>query len=220
MRIFVFGDSTAQGLYDTSGGWVARIASTLHQKSLDNMLSGDGESNFMVYNLGVSGDSTGGVLARIKQEVEARRILEDDELIILAVGINDSVLKADNTVLMDVYEFQETYEKLIKEALKLTSHVYCLGLTAVDENLTSPWPYSSTGEQYRNNRINLFEDSIKQSTERLSVQFIPTHDQFLGQLGSGQSLLADGLHPNEAGHELIASVVIESVVNKSDKITN
>lgn len=215
MRIFVFGDSITQGLYDTSGGWVARIASTLHQKSLDNKLHGDGKSNFKVYNLGVSGDSTEGVLARIKQEVEARRIYEDDDLIILAIGINDSVLKEDNTVLMDIYEFQNSYEKLIKEAQKLTSHVYSLGLTAVDENLTSPWPYSSTGKQYRNNRINLFEDSIKQSTERLTLPFIPIHDQFLAQLGARQTLLADGLHPNEAGHDLIANVVIESVVNKT-----
>ena len=215
MRIFVFGDSIAQGLYDTSGGWVERIASTLHQKSLDNMLNGDGKSSFTVYNLGVSGDSTEGVLARIKQEVEARRIYEDDDLIILAVGINDSILKADNTVLMDVYEFQEAYEKLIKETQKLTSHVYCLGLTAVDEKLTSPWPYSLSGKQYRNNRINLFEDSIKQSTERLDLPFIPLHDQFIAQLGTGQTLLADGLHPNEAGHELIANVVKESVVSKT-----
>ena len=215
MRIFVFGDSIAQGFYDTSGGWVARIATILHQKSLDNMLQGDENSNFEVYNLGVSGDSTEGVLTRIKHEVEARRLYDQDELIIIAVGINDSILKADNRALMDVYQFQETYEKLIIEAQKLTSHVYCLGLTAVDEKLTSPWTGSSIGKQWRNNSINLFEDSIKQSTERLSVQFIPIHDQFLSQLEAGETLLADGLHPNEAGHELLASVMIESVINKT-----
>jgi len=214
MRIFVFGDSIAQGFYDTAGGWVGRIASTLHQKSLDNMVHGDQGSAFKVYNLGVSSDSTEGVLSRIKNEVEARRLSDDDELIILAIGINDSILTPDNKVLMDVYEFQTTYEKLIQAAQKLSTHVYCLGLTAVDEEKTSPWQYSSTDKQYRNNRINLFEDSIKQSAFRLSVPFVPVHDEFLAQLSKGMELLADGLHPNDSGHELIANTVITTVINK------
>ncbi len=212
MRILVFGDSIAQGFWDMNGGWVQRIGTTLHQASLDNMLHGDGKSYIEVYNLGVSGDTTEGVLKRLKQEVEARRTDENSEVIIIAIGINDSILKSDNTVLMDVYEFQTEYEKIILEAQKVTGQVYCLGLSAVDETQTSPWKYSSKGKQWRNNRINLFEDAIKQSAERLSVPFIPVHDAFMGQLNAGQLLLADGLHPNEAGHELIANIVREQVI--------
>lgn len=214
MRIFVFGDSIAHGFYDSSGGWVGRIASTLHQKSLDSIVQGDGSSYFEIFNLGISGDSTQGVLSRIKTEVEARRLYEQEEIIILAIGINDSILNADNTALMDVYKFQTTYEKLMNEALKLSPHVYCLGLTAVDEELTSPWTGGSTGKQWRNNRINLFEDSIKQSCERLSVSFIPVHDKFLAMLDAGNNFLADGLHPNEEGHELIASTTITTIIGR------
>jgi lysophospholipase L1-like esterase len=213
MRIFVFGDSITQGFYDSSGGWVGRIASVLHQKSVDRIMNGEGDTYFEVFNLGISGDLTTGVLSRIKQEVEARRLHEQDELIILAVGINDSILKSDNTVLMDVYEFQTSYEKLINEALELSNHVYCLGLTAVDEELTSPWIGSSDGKQWRNNRINLFEDSIKQSATRLSVPFISIHDKFIAELTNGSKLLADGLHPNSAGHELIANIAIANIIN-------
>jgi lysophospholipase L1-like esterase len=213
MRIFVFGDSIVHGFYDNAGGWVGRIASTLHQKTLDSIVQGDGSSYFEVFNLGVSGDTTEGVLSRIKQEVEARRLYAQEELIIIAVGINDSVLLSDNTVNMDVYTFQTSYEKLINEALKLSSHVYCLGLTAVDEELTSPWSGSSTGKQWRNNRINLFEDSIKQSATRLDVPFLPVHDEFLGKIETGHEFLADGLHPNDAGHEFLASTVISAILN-------
>jgi lysophospholipase L1-like esterase len=213
MRIFVFGDSIAQGFYDSAGGWVGRIASTLHQKSLDHILKSDENSYFEVFNLGVSGDSTEGVSSRIEREVKSRRLYEQEELIIIAVGINDSILLADNTAHMEIYDFQNAYEKLLKEALKLSPHVYCLGLTAVDEELTSPWTGSSTGKQWRNNRINLFEDSIKQSAARLSVNFIPIHDKFLSLKDAGQELLADGLHPNEAGHELIANTIITTVIN-------
>lgn len=214
MRILVFGDSISQGFWDLDGGWVQRIGKTIHQASLDNMLHGDGKSYIEVYNLSVSGDTTEGVLKRLKQEVEARRTDENSEVIIIAIGINDSILNSDNTALMDVYEFQTAYEKIIEEAQKVAGQVYCLGLSAVDESQTSPWKYSSKGEQWRNNRINLFEDAIKQSAERLSVPFIPVHDTFMGQLNSGQILLADGLHPNEAGHELIANIVREHVTRK------
>jgi lysophospholipase L1-like esterase len=217
MRIFVFGDSIAYGFYDTNGGWVGRIASELHQKSLESILKGDKSTYFEVYNLGISGDSTGGVLERIKQEVEARRLYEQEEIIIISVGINDSVLEDDNTALMDVYEFQTEYEKLIEEVKKLSDRVYCIGLTAVDEELTSPWTGSSTGKQWRNVRINLFEDSIKQSASRLSVPFIPIHDEFLDKINEGKKFLADGLHPNDAGHEFIAKTVISAIINNLPK---
>lgn len=215
MRILVFGDSIALGQWDMSGGWVQHLASTLHQASFDNMIHGDGKSYVEVYNLSISGDSSQGVLDRLKDEVEARRMDENSEVVIIAVGINDSILKPDNVALMDVYEFQTTYEEIIKEALAVAGQVYCLGLTAVDETKTSPWQYSSTGKQRRNNRINLFEDSIKQSASRLSVPFIPVHDQFLFQLNLGQNLLADGLHPNEAGHKFIADIVTEHVTKQT-----
>jgi lysophospholipase L1-like esterase len=214
MRILVFGDSIAQGFWDMSGGWVQRFGSKVHQASLDNMLHGDGKSYIEVFNLGISGDTSEGVLNRLKQEVEARRTDEYSEVIILAIGINDSILKADHKVLMDVYQFQEKYEKIIKLGQDISDQVFCLGLTAVDEEQTSPWKYSSTGKQWRNNRINLFEDAIKQSCSRLSVPFIPIHDEFLSRLKNGQNLLADGLHPNELGHQFIADIVSEHVTKK------
>jgi lysophospholipase L1-like esterase len=215
MKIFIFGDSITQGFWDMSGGWVQQLSSVIHSASLENMLNGDGKSYIEVYNLGVSGDSTEGVLKRLKSEVESRRIYSDDEVIIISVGINDSILDSENIVLMDVYQFQETYEKLINEALKLTDRVYCVGLTAVDEKLTNPWKFSSTGKQWGNNRINLFEDTIKQSCERLSVPFIPIHDEFMDLLSRGEDLLADGLHPNNAGHKLIAKAVAENVIKNN-----
>lgn len=216
MKILVFGDSITQGMWDMSGGWVQQLSSVVHSASLDNILNGDGKSIIKVYNLGISGDSTEGVLKRLKNEVESRRLNSEDEVIIISVGINDAILDSENKVRMDVYQFQELYEKLINEALGLTDRVYCVGLTAVDEESTNPWKFGSTpGAQYKNNRINLFEDAIKQSAQRLSVQFIPIHDEFMDLLSRGEDLLADGLHPNNAGHKLIAIAVAQNVIKNN-----
>lgn len=206
MRVYIFGDSIAQGYFDTqSSGWVSRLAAHYQQEALKDL---DGEW-VEVFNLGVSGDVVRGVLGRVEREVEARRLSSDQECIVLAVGINDTILR-DNRVADEEYEFQHLYEQLIDEALTLCPRVICIGLTAVDESQTDPWKYSSTGKQWKNNRINLFEDIIKQSAELKEVPFVPLHDAFL-TASAETELLADGLHPNSAGHAFIAQKVLEAI---------
>ncbi len=201
MRILIFGGSITQGFFDSQGGWVARIANDYHQKTLENI---DGERT-TVFNLGVSGDSVQSLCDRFENEVKAR--LNDIEplIIVLATGTNDAALKG-TAVASEVYDFQETYERIIDKAKNFTSKIICDGLTAVDESLTNPWKYARGKDtQWLNNRINLFEDTIKQSAQRKEVVFVPIHDKFLRMLNQGRNLLADGLHPNDEGHELIAS---------------
>ncbi len=206
MRVLIFGDSIAQGYFDDdAGGWAGRIAAHYQKQTLKD-LAGEWVE---VFNLGVSGDRAAGVLNRLRRETEARRLIDDEECIVLAVGINDSMLR-DNRAMIDEYDFQKTYEKLLDEALKLAPRVICAGLTAVNESETDPWPYSRTGKQWKNNRINLFEDTIKQSAERKEVAFVPLHDEFLKR-SQKTGMLADGLHPNAAGHEFIARELLAAI---------
>lgn len=151
MRVFILGDSIAQGYFDaTEGGWVNQLAVHYQQQALTNLAGAWTE----VFNLGVSGDTAEGVRSRIVPEVAARRFSDDEDCIVIAVGINDAILR-DNRVVTEVQDFQETYEAIIDEALKLAPRVACVGLTAVHEPDTDPWAYSSTGRQWKNNRINL-----------------------------------------------------------------
>lgn len=205
MRIYAFGDSITQGFFDSQGGWTQRLANSYHQKSLQAMLAGE-DYYIELHNLGVSGDTAAGVANRIEREIKARQLYEEDETIILAIGMNDAILR-DNRPMTEVYEFQKQYDKLLEDALKISSRIVCVGLTAVDETKTDPWRFSSTGKQWKNNRINLFEDTIKQTAQRKNVIFIPLHDQFLTALSDGQNLLADGLHPNDTGHDMVANIV-------------
>jgi len=205
MRIFIFGDSIAQGFYDSAGGWAQRIANELHQATLASMLKGVG-GEFEVFNLGISGDTVVGLLDRIERETETRRLYEDKEVIIIGIGMNDVVLR-ENLEVMDVYKFQEYIEKLSKKALAICQNVIFVGLTAVDESLADPWKFSSSGKQWKNERINLFEDTLKQCAEQSELFFVPIHDQFIAELQAGKNLLSDGLHPNDEGHILIANAV-------------
>ncbi len=205
MRVLVFGDSIAHGFYDSKGGWVQRLATDMHTKTLAAMNSG-GDFYVEVHNLGVSGDTTEGVLDRIETEVEARRLYDGEDIIIIAIGTNDAILR-DNIAIQDVYEFQEVFEELLKEAGNLADKILCVGLPAVDESLTDPWKFSATGKQWKNNRIDLFEDTIKQAAERKDLPFVPIYDKYASFMKAGKKLHSDGLHPNDAGHELIYQLV-------------
>jgi lysophospholipase L1-like esterase len=67
--------------------------------------------------------------------------------------------------------------------------------------------------QWKNNRINLFEDAIRQSAIRHDVAFIGLHDTFLAKLDDGEALLADGLHPNDAGHAWLYAEVYKALAD-------
>lgn len=206
MRVFIFGDSIVQGYFDDKqGGWANQLELHYQKHILANM-----EGNWTeIYNLGISGDTVDNTRNRLKSEVLSRRLSDDEECIVLAVGINDTVLR-ENRVIMEVQDFQEVYDDIIDQALALCPRVICVGLTAVEESQTDPWPYSSTGKQWKNNRINLFEDTIKQSAYNKQVAFIPIHDEFL-KLIKQKQLLADGLHPNHEGHSFIAKEVLSAI---------
>lgn len=206
MRIYIFGDSIAAGLFDTEKcGWVNRLSIHYQKEALKDLSSDWVE----VFNLGISGDNVQGVLDRITREVESRRITEDEECIVIAVGINDTILR-ENQVVTEVDEYQKQYEKLIDEALKLCPRVICLGLTSVEESKSDPWTYSASGRQWKNNRIKLFEDAIKQSAILKEVPYLPIHEVFLEQ-NKNTRLLSEGLHPNSNGHELIKRIVLEAI---------
>lgn len=216
MRVFIFGDSIVQGFFDSRGGWAQRLASALHMQTLKSMRE-DGGFYVEVHNLGISGDDVEGVINRIEIEVDDRRLYEDDDLIIIAIGTNDAILR-DNIAIHDVYEFQEKLEKLVGIAKDITDKILLVGIPPVEESLTDPWEYSSSGKQWKNNRINLFEDTVKQVAINQDINFVPIHDAYLQAMSKGHKLHSDGLHPNDAGHELIyqsVKPILEEMLNES-----
>lgn len=204
MRILFFGDSITQGFFDSQGGWVQRLTNDYHMFTLQEFSRPDGMW-IGCFNLGISGDTVERVLDRFDDEVK-RRETEKGAIVVIAVGINDARMR-DNRAFIDEYDFQRHFEKLLQKARKTTNKVMCVGLTAVDESLTDPWPYSSGRNQWSNPRINAFEDIIKQAAMREDIVFVPVHDQFLARLEAGHKLLSDGLHPNDEGHAFIAQLV-------------
>src|SRR5580704_13545619 len=84
MRILVFGDSIAHGMWDMRGGWVQSLRRDFDSSKLQDY-AGDYPD---VYNLGVSADTSASVVARMEAEITARA--RPDLAIVVAIGTNDS----------------------------------------------------------------------------------------------------------------------------------
>ena len=88
-EILVFGDSICYGAWDLEGGWVQRLRKYLDMKNVVNL------SNFtLVYNLGVSGNSTEDLLKRFEFETNAYLEEKKAKMILFSTGVNDSMMRA------------------------------------------------------------------------------------------------------------------------------
>lgn len=159
---------------------------------------------FNIYNLGIPGDTTRGLLKRFETEAESRM----PDLIIFAIGINDSAYRVspDNNETRKE-EFGANLQTLTKEARKFTDNIVFVGLTKVEEFKVQPLDSSATGKSYSNALIQEYDDIIKLFCEREGISFIEIFDLLENKD------LDDGLHPNAKGHQKIFEKVRDFLMN-------
>ena len=66
---------------------------------------------------------------------------------------------------------------------------------------------------YTNGQVEKYNNIITEVAEKQSVTFLEIYAKF--QEEDSKSLLFDGLHPNDKGHELIYSVVKEHLLKEN-----
>lgn len=190
-NILIFGDSITWGAVDSKGGWANRLK--------------DESGENTVYILGISGDTSSGVLKRLTQESLAR--LDDDlqTVLIIAIGINDSQIELEtNTNKISLENFYDNLKKIVIDGKKFANKTTLLGLTPVDEEKVKPMPWKET-HGYTNEQIEKYDKTIKKVAEEENVDLVEIYSKF--KQVDYKNLLFDGLHPNDKGHELIYSLL-------------
>lgn len=200
-QILVFGDSIVYGAGDEKeGGWANRL-----RKILDKGPFTSPDFYCLVYNLGVSGNTTEYLLGRFEFETIQRLKEREDTIFIFAIGINDSqFIHSQNSLRCPPPKFKNNLQKLIKLAKKFSSKIIFIGLTPVDETKTTPIPWNAD-KSYKNELIKKYDEMIKSVCQEDKIYFIEIFDELVK---SGyKDLLADGLHLNSKGHQKIFEMV-------------
>lgn len=199
-RVLVFGDSITYGAWDSEGGWVQRL-----RKKLDFEQIKDSDKFYLVYNLGISGETSTDLLNRIKQEAIARREGDGKEgdVIVIQIGGNDSSIlsgKPKTTLL----KFEKNIRKIIAIGRKISKKVVFVGMTPAYEDKTMPVSWNPN-LYYDNNSRRKYGNALKQICKKEKVLFIDIFEKFYKS--NYINLLEDGLHPNSKGHLLIFRIV-------------
>jgi len=197
MQILVFGDSIAYGCFDKEGGWAWRL-----RKFLEELHP---EKHFF-YNLSIPEDeSTEEVIKRFEVETKARLSLENNLLIIFAIGINDSeFMNNQNCLRTPPEKFKANIQKLINLAKRFPSKVVFIGLTPVDEQKLDPIPWCPD-RSYKQEHIRKFNEVIKSVCRKDKVHFVELFER-LNKMDY-KKLLEDGCHSNSEGHKVIFEIV-------------
>ena len=180
--ICLFGDSITWGAWDPEhGGWGARLRSYFETNDKDIEL----------YNCGVSGDTTDGLLKRFDVECTAR----EPQIIVFAIGINDSrYINNIENAQTPIEMFQNNFSVLLEKAKKHSDVIICLGITKVDDKKTAPCEWKPT-KFYTNDIVKKYDSVIKEVCANADVLFLEMNDLL------NDADLEDGLHPNPQGHE-------------------
>ena len=201
MRVLVFGDSITQGFWDTEGGWVARLRRHYDRRQLEDLRNRDEPT---IFNLGISGGTSGSILARFDNESRARQNREKMAFIV-STGLNDSYREGQHNYNSAPEEYGKNLQEIASKAKAFSDIILFVGLVAPDEKLTMPVFWRDI--YYSDERVKIFEDVMKKIAAENGIYFAPIFEEFKKHLDENDNLLADGLHPNNDGHEFILQLV-------------
>jgi len=165
-------------------------------------------SNVSVHVMGVSGNTTTDLLARLENETTARLSQNISNLFIYYIGVNDTKVdkisgKNRNSIPDFVKNIQSIihYTKSVENAEMLFILPNIIDEKVVakvsEEKNSSSNFYSADVEKYKLAMIKKLDEN--------QIEYLDFYEDFTH---SKQDLLADGLHPNDAGHKIIADKVL------------
>jgi lysophospholipase L1-like esterase len=201
MRILIFGDSITQGFWDKTGGWVDRL-----RTHYDILKDGDvtrGEPT--VFNLGISGDTSLNVLKRVEQETLARTWDNQKPIVLVQIGTNDARLQ-NGEPQTNTSQYKDNLKQIADRLRSITVRTIFVGLTCCNESKTSPVHWEQS--YWDNVTLKSYEVVMRDLAKELNLQFIPIFDDFKQEFESDSSILPDGLHPNQKGHQIIFDTVL------------
>lgn len=199
-KIVAFGSSSLAGVGDPeNGGFMRRLKKWHEANDFRNLL----------YNLGISGDTTTQMVKRIKEEA----ILRKPGLIIIASGLNDTrrVGSKDAPKATSITDFKKNINELIKVGKNICDVVF-ISVYPIDDSKTAPLLYWSKDYYYFNSSASEYSQYVKEICKNEKIPYCDVFDEWM-QWDYKKWLKEDGLHANAVGHERIYTVLKDFLSN-------
>lgn len=193
-----FGDSITYGEYDgVFGGWV----DILKRYALQKFHEGNGDE-LILFNLGIGGETTEGLLKRIPHELKARNSA-DGNIIFLSYGANDLAVK-DGKQVVESEKFKNNITTAVNHARQFSNEIYLVSILPFSEKVDGV--VVSSGKLRTNEEVIVYNQILKDLAAEHSLGYIDFYSAFLED--KEILLSADGVHPNEKGYGMMAEVAI------------
>jgi lysophospholipase L1-like esterase len=147
-------------------------------------------SNFKASNMGIDGDTTDGVLSRM-------RLTDKAETIVLMIGANDILQRTAMS------KIQKNYSKILN-TFKSHQKIYVLSvLPVVDDKQTKAI----------NQDILSLNRWLKNEVKKQKMHFVNFYPHFLQGKGLAHPLTTDGVHLTSKGYKLWEKLLRDNVFN-------
>ncbi|UKB81372.1 SGNH/GDSL hydrolase family protein [Chryseobacterium sp. MEBOG07] len=193
-----FGDSITYGEYDgVFGGWV----DILKRYALQKFHEGNGDE-LILFNLGIGGETTEGLLKRIPHEMDARNS-PDGNIVFLSYGANDLAVK-EGVQIVDPEKFKKNIKTAIAHAAQFSNEIYLVSILPFSQKVDGV--VVSSGKLRTNEEVIIYNQILKELAAENSLKYIDFYSAFLDD--KEILLSADGVHPNEKGYGIMAEIAI------------
>lgn len=192
-----FGDSITYGEYDgVFGGWVDILKRYALQKY------NEGSNELILFNLGIGGETTEGLLKRMPHEMAARNSAEGN-IIFIGYGANDLAAK-DGNQLVNPQQFKTNIETAVQQAKQYSSDIYLASILPFSDKVDKI--IQPTGKIRDNKDVLIYNQILKDIAMENALHYI---DFYSSIVDDKEILLSkDGVHPNEKGYGIMAEIAL------------
>jgi len=147
--------------------------------------------------------------ARFDEKLMKYGLPKENHLVIIQIGKNDSCFEKGEH-LTSPEKFKQNLSKILLIAKENVNKIAFLSCAPIEEEKLQPYD-KELGMSWKLETTNKYSNIIKEFCEKNNCLFIDIWTAFEN---SKEQLLEDGLHPNTAGHALIAEVVEKKLKEK------
>ncbi|MEY8760351.1 SGNH/GDSL hydrolase family protein [Chryseobacterium tongliaoense] len=192
-----FGDSITYGEYDgVFGGWVDILKRYALQKFHE------GSDELILFNLGIGGETTNGLVKRIPHELSARNSAEGN-IVFIGYGANDLAIK-DGIQMVNPEQFKNNIQSAVQTAKQYADDIYLVSILPFSEKIN--------GVVTASGKLRISEDVLRynQILQNISAENSLKYIDFYSAFSEDKEILLsdDGVHPNEKGYGMMAEIAM------------